>query len=451
MPIRDLVPVEKPARELVPATQLTLRETARGPARAGFAVMISCVAGFFLWSATAPLASGAVASGVISPVGSRRVVQHLEGGIVQEIRVRDGDEVEAGEPLLILQDTQAAAAYDLLLEQARTLLAMQARLEAEQHGREAIVFLHKLLDPSDVRVQAIIDGQKALFARRREAFVAQKRILADRKRQYEEQIGAFEVQIESADMQLAIIEEELTGKEILLAKALTTKPELLRLERAKAALMGDRGRYLGSIAEIRQRISEIETQAISLEATRAEEIATEMEQARAEYATVAERLHASEDVLSRTVIPAPVSGRIVNLRFKSRGGVVMGGEPILEIVPTEERLLIDARVAPSDIDVIAPGLKATVHLTAYSSRSLPRIEGTVRSVSADRLTDPNTGQAYFLARVEVSREELATLDEGISLMPGMPAEVLIVTGERTALAYLLEPFRAAFRRGLRES
>ncbi|MEO3388487.1 HlyD family type I secretion periplasmic adaptor subunit [Mesorhizobium sp. CAU 1741] len=449
MPIRDLVPIE-PKAARTEALPPSLRLHARGPVRIGYGLMLVGVAGSLLWSATAHLASGAVANGIISPDGSRRVVQHLEGGIVHEIKVRDGDEVKVGDPILVLQDTQAAASYDLLLEQARTLAATQARLDAEQNDLDAVVFLHPLLDAKAAKVQSIIRGQGSLFAKRRDAFNAQKRILADRRRQFEEQIGAFEVQIDSIDQQLAIIAEELVGKKVLFAKALTTKPELLRLERTRAALEGDRGRFLGSIAETGQRISEIDAQAISLEAERAQDVSTQMEQVRTDFATISERLNASRDILDRTVISAPISGKIVNLRFKTTGGVVMGGEPILEIVPTEESLLIDARIDPGDIDVITIGLKATVHLTAYSSRSLPKIEGIVRSVSADRLVDPNTGQAYFLARVEVSKEEIDALDVGISLVPGMSAEVLIVTGERTALAYIMEPLRATFRRGLRE-
>lgn len=450
MPIRDLVPAEPKVSTSAPPPR-TLREKTRGPVRIGYALMLAGVAGTLLWAATAHLSSGAVASGVISPDGSRRVVQHLEGGIVREIKVRDGSLVKAGDPILVLQDTQAAAAYDLLMERARTLAATQARLDAELNDLDAVVFLHPYLDPAEPKVQAIIRGQSALFAKRRHAFGAQKEILADRRRQYEEQIRALEVQIDSTDQQLEIILEELVGKKALFANALTTKPELLRLERARAALEGERGRYLGSIAETNQRISEIDAQGISLEADRAQDVSTQMEQVRTEFATVSEQLNASRDVLARTVISAPIAGKIVNLRFKTTGGVVMAGEPIVEIVPTEESLLIDARIDPSDIDVISVGLKAAVHLTAYSSRALPRIEGTVRSVSADRLTDPHTGVPYFLARVEVSKEEIDALDAGVSLLPGMPAEVLIVTGERTVLAYIIEPFQATFRRGMRES
>ena len=428
-----------------------LRDIIRGPTRFGFLMIAVFIVGSLTWAALAPIAAGAVAPGIISPDGSRRVVQHLEGGIIQELKVRDGDLVSAGDPIVVLQSTQAAAVNDMLLEQSDTLRATRARLTAEQAGNDAIVFQSSLLATNKRQIQDIIKGQISIFEVRRASFSSQLQVLDDRTRQLKEQITALEAQVTSADSQLELIEEEVVAKQALLRKALVTKPNILLLQRTQAALLGERGKHLGSIAEIKQKIGELASQRISLHATRAEEISTELEKTRAAIADVSERLNSSQDILDRTVVPAPVSGRVVNLRFKSIGGVIRGGDPILEIVPTEEQLLIDARVSPSDIDVVTVGLAATVHLTAFSSRGLPRVEGFVRSLSADRVVDEATGQAYYLARVEVAREELAALDQHLILVPGMPAEVLIVTGERTTLAYMMEPFMAAFRRGLRET
>ncbi|WP_244561530.1 HlyD family type I secretion periplasmic adaptor subunit [Ensifer aridi] len=439
-----------PRQEALPEP-LTVREVVKGPVRLGFAVIFIFVLGGLAWSLLAPIAAGAVAPGIISPDGSRRTVQHLEGGIIQALKVRDGDLVRAGDPIVLLESTQAAAAHELLLEQSRTLAATRLRLLAEQAGNDAIVFPNEMLAADDPGLREVVQGQISIFEMRRASFASQLQVLDDRANQFREQISALEAQVESADSQLALITQELAGKEKLLRKALVTSPEMLQLQRAQAALRGERGRYLGSIAEIRQKIGEIATQRISLRATRSEETSTELERVRAEMASVSERLNASQDILDRTTVTAPVSGKVVNLRFKSIGGVILGGEPILEIVPTEERLLIDTRITPGDIDVVTVGLTATVHLTAFSSRGLPRVQGVIRSLSADRIVDEATGQAYYLARVEVPREELAALDKSIVLVPGMPAEVLIVTAEQTAFDYMIEPFRAAFRRGLRES
>lgn len=427
-----------------------LRDAVRNPARYGMALAYLFIVGGIVWSAAAPMAEGATATGIVSPDGSRRTVQHLEGGIIKELKVRDGDLVRVGDRLVTLQSTQAAALYDLYLEQARTLEATQARLSAEQEDRSDIRFPPDLVASGDERARKIIAGQTLLFNQRRSSLEAQLQILDVRKRQFEEQLSGLRAQVVSVDAQLALTEQEHSVKKSLVDKALLARSETLKLERSKAALDGDRGNFIGQIAEVEQKIGELDTQSMSLKATQSADIADQLEKARASYIDAAERLNASRDVLDRTVITAPVTGKVANLKFKTSGGVIGPGQAILDIVPTNEELLIDARVSPSDIDVVAAGLQATVHLTAYSSRGMPRVTGTVKSVSADRVTDEATGQTYYLARVEVPQSELETLEEGVVMMPGMPAEVLIVTGKRTVLAYLMEPFMAAFRRGLRE-
>jgi HlyD family secretion protein/epimerase transport system membrane fusion protein len=440
-------------RRALPVLSASLAETVRRPVQFGAFIIVVFVAGAMGWASLAPIAAGAVAPGVISPDGNRRTVQHLEGGIIRAILARDGDEVKAGQVLLVLQDTQAAALHDVLSEQANTLLAMHARLVAEQADDDAVLFPPGLLTlgETDPRVRAVVSGQAALFEKRRATLLSQIELLDDRERQYEAQIVALSAQVASTEVQIELIAEEIEAKSQLFRQGLLPKSEMLRLQRAAAALHGEHGRLTASIAEVRQRIGETATQRISVTAERAEEVSTELEKVRTEFATVSERLAASRDVLDRTIIAAPVAGKVVNSHFTTRNGVIRPGEPILDIVPTGERLLIDARVSPSDIDVVRPGLAAVVHLTAYSNRGLPRIHGSVLDVSADRIVDPDTGQIYFLARVEVFGQELAELGKQYALLPGMPAEVMIVTGERTTMAYLLEPFMAAFRRGMRET
>lgn len=422
----------------------------RRPAIAGLSIVTIFVAGSLGWASTAPIAAGAVAPGVISPDGSRRTVQHLEGGIIDRILARDGEEVKAGQILVELQTTQVASTYDMLMEQAQTLTAMRARLTAEQTDAVQVDYTSDLLDRAKADVQVIITSQEALFHQRRKSFVTQVEIIKDRESQYHEQIKAFQAQVESAAAQIQLIDEELVGKKSLFRQGLTTKSDVLRLERSKAALLGDRGRAASSILEIQQKIDELATQQVSLEADRSTEISTELEKVRSQYAEVAEKLQASRDILDRTMIVAPVSGKIVNSRFKTASGVIRPGEPILDIVPDNEQLLIDVQISPNDIDVVHPDLPAIVHLSAYSNRGMPRINGLVRNVSADRIVDEKTGQSHFLARVEVSKQDLDKLDQHVILQSGMPAEVTIVTDERTVMEYLLEPFLTAFRRGMRE-
>jgi HlyD family secretion protein len=441
--------------QLAPAAEAgavaTLKLSTRRPWRAGMAFICLFLGGFFLWGLTVPIAGGAVAPGVISPDGNRRTVQHFEGGIIAGLQVRDGDKVVAGQRLVVLESVQARTVFNALLHQHNTLVVMQARLQAEQDGRPEMVIpaeLEASLSNPDLR--RMLAAQHSMFATRRAAHQARMLVLRQRIEQSHEQIRAIEAQVASAAQQLALINDELRGKEQLLRSGLVPRPEILRLQRAQAEIIGRRGEHLGTIARTHQVIGETQMQILSLDADRLDKVAEQLDRVQVELAGIVERLQASRDVLARTVVAAPINGTVVNLRFKTIEGVIRPGEAILDIVPDEEKLLIDARVSPTDIDVVHAGLPAQVRLTAYSSRALPQIGGVVRTVSADRIVDQGTNQPYYLARVEVDREALERLGSAIELMPGMPAEVLIVRKERTMVGYLLEPFRDAFRRSFRE-
>jgi HlyD family secretion protein len=428
-----------------------LRHSIGRPYRGGVLLMSAFLGGFAVLGATVPIAGGAVAPGVVSPDGSRRTVQHLEGGIIANLAVRDGDQVEAGQTLLVLESVQARAAVNAQQNQYLTLRATQARLRAEQANMPEIELPEDLADAMSSRETALIVGaQRALFQTRRAAHASRLAVLRQRIEQSREGIAGLEAQVRSANDQLAFIADELEGKEILLRRGLVPRPEVLRLRRAQAEIEGRRGEYRGNIARLAQQIGEAEMQMLGLEAERADQISQQLDQVRAELATVTERLLASRDVLARTVVTAPVPGTVVGLRFRNLEAVVRPGEAILDIVPSEELLLVDARVAPTDIDVVHAGMAAQLRFTAFSGRNLPRLEGVVRTVSADRMTDEATRQPYYLARVEVGREALEALGADAELRPGMPAEVLIVRRERTMLDYLLEPLRDAFRRSFRE-
>lgn len=446
-------PPPAPTPTLATADAASLARSIRRPVLAGIAIIALFLGGFSVWGAVAPLAGGAMASGMISPDGSRRTVQHLEGGIVGELMVKEHDLIEAGAPLVVLEETQPRATYQMARGQYRSLLATYARLDAEQLLESAITFPDELtIDAgADGEIRKIIRSQQGLFDTRRAMHESKKKVLRQRIDQLGEQIKGLEAQVQSTTSQLRIVGAELEGKNTLLKKELIARPEVLRLEREEANIMGDRGEYIASIARARQQIGETELQLVAADAERAGEIAKELDRVRTELAQMSERVLASADVLKRTVIPAPISGRIVNLRFKTKGGVVRPGEPILDIVPNEEDLLIDARISPNDIDIVLPGLAAQIMFSAFTSRNLPRIDGHVRSVSADRLVDDKTGEPYYLARVEVGRDELAKLGSDMVLVPGMPAEVLIVKGERTMIQYLFQPFTDSLRRAFHES
>ncbi|NBB82938.1 MAG: HlyD family type I secretion periplasmic adaptor subunit [Alphaproteobacteria bacterium] len=430
-----------------------LRRSLRGPVAFGIAVVLLFFAGLGGWAALAPLASAAIAPGVVGPDGSRRTVQHLEGGIIREIRVTDGSRVAVGDPLVVLADIAARATFEQLQTQVDALAALQARLIAEQQGATAIAFPDRLLDAAtaDAEVADILMAQSDLFETRRTAMESRKSILRQRIAQLSEEITGLRAQIGSQETQLALIEEEIVGVRQLVDQGLERRPRLLALQRQQAEIEGAIAENRAAIARANQTIGEAELQILGLETDRLDEIAAELTDVRTRLLSLEERLRSSRDVLTRTVIEAPVAGTVVALRYKTTGGVIGPGDPILDIVPENEELVIEARVSPVDIDAVAAGQTAQIHLLAYAQRNLPRIEGTVTTVSADALTDEQTGESYYSARVAVDRERLAALPDGVALSAGMPAEVLIMTGERTALAYILQPFLDSLRRSFRET
>ena len=424
----------------------------RSPIIIGTVILALFFGGFGGWAALAPLASAAVASGIVGPDGNRRTVQHLEGGIIREILVTDGDMVTVGQPLLVLEDIAARAARDQGETRWFTMRALEARLMAELDEADAIANPADLLEraETDPRVAAALRDQEVHFQTRRESMASRVAILRARIAQLREEIAGLEAQIVSLDRQIELIDQEVVNVQILVDQGLERMPRLLSLQRNQAELDGSRAGNRSAIARAEQAIGETELQILDQQSQQREDIASNLANVRAEIASIEEQLLASQDVLARTVIVAPVAGIVVNLQFHTAGGVIGPGSPILDIVPSDEDLIIEARVSPVDIDVVRAGLNAEVHLTAYSQRNLPRLTGVVRTVSADRLTDEATGEPYYLARVEVAGEELASLGDDIDLLPGMPAEVMIATGDRTVIDYLLSPIEDTFRRAFRE-
>ncbi|HEX6112714.1 MAG TPA: HlyD family type I secretion periplasmic adaptor subunit [Geminicoccaceae bacterium] len=436
-----------------PSGAAPLMHELRRPVRAGLLLIGLFFGGIGWWAASAPLAGAAIAPGVVSPDGSRRIVQHLEGGIIREILVRDGTLVRAGDSLIVLEDVQARAGFDMLQARFQTLAATQARLLAEQSAASSVRFPAWLIEATtnDPTALEAMVAQRALFDTRAKALEDRKEILRRRIEQLREETAGLEAQIVADSRQIVLIDEEIQGVEQLYRKGLERKSRLLALQRARTDIEGNRAERRARIARAQQAIGETELQIIAQDTAQLEAINEEASRIQFELAEVEQRLAASRDVLERTLITAPVDGTVVALRFRTAGGVVRPGEPVLEIVPEHEELLIDARVSPMDIDVVRAGLPARVVLPAFQQRHMPQIEGRVRQVSADAIADPQTGQRFFEVRVEIDRDRLAALAPEIELTPGMPAEVYITTGERTALDYLLGPFYDSLRRTWRET
>ena len=309
----------------------------------------------------------------------------------------------------------------------------------------------RLGQTGDTAVAAILVAQRQLMQQRQDALAHKRTLLLQKIAQINEEIAGLRAQVTSQSRQLTLIAEEVKGVTHLLNKGLERKPRLLALQRSQAEIAGLRAANEAAIARALQAIGEAEQQITTLDAERQEEIGTRLAEVTGELAAARDRLVAAADVLRRVVITAPIAGTVVQLKAHTVGGVVGSGQPILDIVPRDEDLLIDARIAPTDIDVVREGLPAQVVLSAYKQRNLPRLEGRVRSVSADRIVDEKTSTPYYLVRIEVDREHLAKVAPDVELTPGMPAEAMVMTGHRTALSYLTQPFLDSLRRSMRES
>jgi HlyD family type I secretion membrane fusion protein len=433
-------------RVLVPLAQVV-----RGPKLMGYAAIMLFFGGFGGWAAIAPLASAAIAAAVISPEGNRKTIQHLEGGIVREIDVHEGDRVQKGQTLLVLEDVGARAAYDELRDRFVHLMTQKARLLAEQTGATSVAPppAPKGFDPA--LFEPALAAQRQLFESRRATLRGREQILGQRIQELGARIAGLRDAIAAQDQQLALIGREIAGVQTLYDKGLMPLPRLLALKRAQADVRGARATNQASIASDEESIGETRLQLLNTREQWQEQIAQELSQVRADLAGVRSELPSRADVLTRTVLTAPLAGTVMNVRVTTRTGVVKPGEPLLDLVPDDARLVIDARVKPTDMEIVRAGQRARVLFTAYGQRNLPQIFGRLRSISADRMTDERTGEPYFLAKVEVAPAELKRLAPEVELTPGMPAEVMILTGERTLLDYLIRPFIVSVTKSFRES
>lgn len=418
----------------------------------GGAVIGVFIFGFGAWAAVAPLASAAIANGVVSPEGNRRTVQHLEGGIIRELLVKDGAEVKAGDTLLVLDDTRDLAAYDSVRMQRLADITALARLDAEQSGAASITLPQEVLDDAAANpvAAALVRAQQEQFKSRRESILGQKSVLEQRIAQSRADIEGLRAQIVAGDTQLALIQEEINGVAPLVAKGLERKTRLLELQRGQARIAGEKASDASAIAKAEQIIGESQMRMLALDSDFRDKIAEERATTQKELAQLEEKMRSAGDVVGRTRIVAPVDGVVVNLKYHTLGGVIQPGAPILELVPKNDRLVIDVQVQPHDIDTVREGQSALVRFTAYHQRNMPRIDGKVIYVAADSTQDEQTKRSYFLAKVEVDPTLLKQVAPQINLSAGMPAEASIQTGTRTALQYAVDPLVHAFQRSFVE-
>ena len=427
------------------------RHSVASPIIAGCLVIAVFVVGLLGWAAWFQIAGGIITSGFVQVEENRKVVKQRDGGIVEAINVREGSAVKEGDVLLRLSDTQTRAQLDVLESQYENFLAQRARFEAEQDGRRAVSFPAEISDRNDPAIAQMLADQETLFASRLQLFDSQTAILGQRVDQLKTRIGGLKAQSASVARQAELIAEELVGVAYLAEKGLVPKTRHLALLRAAAELEGKKGEYIAEITRVEQSIGETELQLAQLREQRASDGAEGLRDMQTRIADVLPRLRAAKETLELTVVRAPASGHVLNLTQFTIGGVVQPGERLMDIVPSGTPLIIEAQVKPEDIDEVAPGQAARVQLRAYNSRDVPPIAATVRTVSADRTFDERTGTSYFTAQLTVDPAKLAELaaaDSSVRLAPGMPAEVMISTGDRTILDYLLKPITASVDRAM---
>lgn len=426
------------------------RSSARSLIMLGLLVIGITFLGFGTWSAFAPIASGAHAPGVVIVETRRKTVQHLEGGIIQEILVRDGDWVEEGRSLIRLDPTQPQATYEILRGRMDEELALESRLIAERDELEAIKFPDSLAlrERSEAVIRLMAD-QSAVFNARRNEIVSQIDILEQRIGQLAEQINGMKAEQVSNRKQTRLINEELTSIRSLAEKGYASLSRVRALERTAAELEGDYAARVSDMARTQVAIGETRLEILQAKQTFRRGVLDELNAVRARIAEIAQQLNRARDVLARTEIRAPTSGYVVGMNIHTVGGVISPGTPILDLVPAGDKLIIEAQVRTIDIDRIYPGLEADVRFSGLPHRSTPLLKGAVRTVSADAITNAETGMSHYNIQVEIPDDELKKL-VGVTLRPGMPAEVLVNTGERTALDYFISPWSQLFESALRE-
>ena len=417
----------------------------------GWAIIAISFGGLVLWSALAPLGSAVIAAGTVVVDSARKSVQHLEGGIIRQILVRDGDVVEAGQPLIRLDDTIQRNSLDLLQGRLDGDRAYEARLIAERDRREEIEFPADLSGRAQVssQIRQMLAGQVDIFKARRSTLAGQVSILKNRIEQSNVEIGGLTQQETSKTSQAELLRRELAGQQTLLTKGYAAENKVLAVEREVAQVEGERGEIVARIASVRQAIGESQLQIVQLEKAFLESVQDELRKTQTEIFDLAQRVAGAKEQIDRLLIGAPVSGVVVDLAVHTVGGVIAAGSRILDVVPRNDALVVEAQVRPGDINDLKVGLPTDIRFPAFQHGTTPVIRGAVTVVSADRLLDARTNVPYYLVRVTVPQGERQKL-AGLQLVPGMPAEVIVRKSDHTLLQYLLGPIGDVIVRAFRD-
>jgi HlyD family secretion protein len=416
----------------------------------GLAVVIVLAGGFGGWASTVQISGALIAPGAVVVDSNVKKVQHPTGGVVGEVRVRDGDVVKAGDIVVRLDDTVTRASLAIVVKTLNGLYARAARLEAEQRGETKLTFPPQLTDrASDPDVQNVMVSESKLFEVRVHGRAGQKAQLRERVLQLNEEIGGLAAQEAAKDKEIALIEKELVGVRSLYEQHLVQLTRLTTLERDAARLNGERAQYIASRAQAKGKITETELQIIQVDKDMVSEVSKDLRETNDKIGEFVERKVTAEDQLRRVDIRAPQDGMVLQNNVHTVGGVITAGDAMMMIVPQADDLSVEAKVDPKDIDKLQIGQKTLMRLSAFNQRTTPELNGLVTRVSADVTTDQRTGQSYYTIRVSLPPAEVARLGD-VKLIPGMPVEAFVQTGDRTMLSYLLKPLNDQLMRSFRE-
>jgi HlyD family secretion protein len=409
------------------------------------ALLVASVGG---WAAFAKLSSAAVAPGFVVVDSNVKKVQHPTGGVVGEILVKNGDHVKAGQVLLKLDETVTRANLGVVSSQLIQLSGRRARLDAERDEAAEITFPADF-DRSNAMTADVISGEERLFASQRLGREKQKEQLQERIGQLKQEIEGLVSQIGAKEREVELIQQEMKGVQDLYRQKLVPLARLTSLQREETRLGGERGALMASKARAAGQISEIELQIIGLEQEAMTATLRDLRETEARISELVERKVAAEDQLKRVELRAPQAGIVHDIQVATVGGVIGPGEVLMQIVPTDDNMAIEVRISPTDIDQMHAGLPVTLRFTAFNQRTTPELQGELARIAADATRDERSGMMWFNARVKVLPEELAKISH-LQLLPGMPVEAHVTTGERTALSYFMKPLTDQFARTFRE-
>ena len=416
----------------------------------GLTVVVILAGGLGGWASTAQISGALIAPGSVVVESNVKKVQHPTGGVVGELRARDGDVVKAGDVVVRLDDTVTKASLAIVTKNLDGLWARAARLEAEQRGLDNIVFPQMLLSRAeDPDVKAVIASETKLFEVRVNGRAGQKAQLRERVTQLNEEIGGLTAQEKAKDKEIALVEKELIGVRQLYEQHLVQISRLTVLERDAARLAGERAQYIAARAQAKGKITETELQIIQVDKDMVSEVSKDLRETNDKIGEFVERKVTAEDQLRRVDIRAPQDGMVLQSTVHTVGGVITAGDAIMMIVPQAEDLSVEAKVNPQDIDKLQIGQKTLLRLSAFNQRTTPELNGVVTRVSPDVTTDQRTGQSYYTIRVSLPAQEVARLGD-VRLIPGMPVEAFVQTGDRTMLSYLIKPLSDQLMRTFRE-